>query len=283
MTQHPSFGGPWTQEKLEILRRYLDAYTTALKNQPFDLWYIDAFAGSGWYQTRDDNIGSPYDEFESLRQGSAQIALEVVDKPFDHLIYIEKNPELVASLSKIEDQNPHRFIEVIRGDANEELPIICEDMKPSDRAVVFLDPYATEVDWATVEAIAQTQKIDCWILFPISALTRMMDNDAKPNQQLAAQLDRVFGGRRHWEDELYAPNPQISLFGDSDNVLREPQYRIADVYMKRLKTVFEAVAPTSRILRNSQSTPLFQLMFAAGNPRGARIAVQIADHILKNW
>ena len=37
------FGGPWTQEKLKILERYLDAYTTALKNQPFKLVYIDAF------------------------------------------------------------------------------------------------------------------------------------------------------------------------------------------------------------------------------------------------
>ena len=27
----PHFGGPWTQEKLRILRRYLDSYTTALK------------------------------------------------------------------------------------------------------------------------------------------------------------------------------------------------------------------------------------------------------------
>ena len=33
------FGGPWTEEKLAILKEYLDAYTTALKNQavPSDL------------------------------------------------------------------------------------------------------------------------------------------------------------------------------------------------------------------------------------------------------
>jgi len=49
------FGGEWTQEKLQILERYLDAYTTALKSKPFKLVYIDAFwhwsdrpaAGSG--------------------------------------------------------------------------------------------------------------------------------------------------------------------------------------------------------------------------------------------
>jgi len=29
------FGGRWTKEKLGILRRYLDAYTKALKHQKF--------------------------------------------------------------------------------------------------------------------------------------------------------------------------------------------------------------------------------------------------------
>ena len=42
-----TFGGSWTIEKLDILESYLDAYTTVLKNQPFKLMYIDAFAGTG--------------------------------------------------------------------------------------------------------------------------------------------------------------------------------------------------------------------------------------------
>ena len=31
------FGGAWTLKKLDILESYLDAYTTALKRQPFKL------------------------------------------------------------------------------------------------------------------------------------------------------------------------------------------------------------------------------------------------------
>lgn len=38
------FGGDWTIEKLDILSSYLDFYITALKNQPFNKIYIDAFA-----------------------------------------------------------------------------------------------------------------------------------------------------------------------------------------------------------------------------------------------
>ena len=281
MTNHPSFGGPWTQEKLEILRQYLDTYTTVLKNQPFNLTYIDAFAGSGWYRDRGGDPSSNYGDFDELRQGSATIALEVQDRPFDHAIFVEREPGFVTSLNELRASHPKRNIEVIQGDANEELPIICSDMRVSDRAVVFLDPYATEVDWATIEAIANTQKIDCWILFPLSALTRMMDNDAKPTDPLAVQLDRVFGDRRVWEDRLYKPNPQISMFSDEPGVLRDSQNQIAESYRERLRTVFHAVAPTRRQLTNSQNTPLFELIFAAGNPRGSRIAVNIADHILK--
>lgn len=54
-----SFGGPWTLQKLNILDRYLDAYTTALKNQPFNLIYVDAFAGEGSFSLQAEF----YDEF----------------------------------------------------------------------------------------------------------------------------------------------------------------------------------------------------------------------------
>ena len=46
------FGGPWTEEKLDRVTQYLHAYTTALKKQPFQLMYIDAFAGTGYRASR---------------------------------------------------------------------------------------------------------------------------------------------------------------------------------------------------------------------------------------
>ncbi|WP_412103328.1 three-Cys-motif partner protein TcmP [Ruegeria marisrubri] len=38
--------GPWAEEKLELLEKYLKAYNIALKNQRFRRVYIDGFAGS---------------------------------------------------------------------------------------------------------------------------------------------------------------------------------------------------------------------------------------------
>lgn len=51
-THLQQFGGDWTQAKLEAVRKYLVAYTTALKKQPFTLNYIDAFAGTGYRELK---------------------------------------------------------------------------------------------------------------------------------------------------------------------------------------------------------------------------------------
>ena len=64
-----SFGGEWTQEKLDILHRYLDAYTTALKDQNFRLIYVDAFAGEGYYEPKSAAFNEDYSEFRELVKG----------------------------------------------------------------------------------------------------------------------------------------------------------------------------------------------------------------------
>ena len=277
---HPDFGGPWTREKLEILRSYLDAYTTALKNQPFNLIYIDAFAGSGWYRTGDDR--GDYGEYEELQQGSANIALEIGDRPFDRLVFVERDSAYVESLKQMKAENPERDIIIYNDDANYVIPRVCQTMSSSDRAVMFLDPYATEVSWEMVEAIAETRKIDCWILFPLMAITRMMPIRSEPDESLKLHLDRVFGGREFWMNK-YEDSAQFSLFDQTRGRERaHGSEQIANAYKIRLQSAFARVAPNSRTLRNAMGAPLFQFMFAASNVRGAPTAIRIADHILSH-
>ena len=224
-----------------------------------------------------------YAEFHEFRRGSPMIALETKDKPFDSLVFIDKDATAAGSLRTLKNEYPGRRIEVIQADANIEIPRFCNAMGPFARAVVFLDPYATQVSWPTVEAIARTKKIDCWILFPLMAITRLMPTDSEPIETWAEELDRIFGGREYWS-EGYRDSPQISLF--SNEPTRERAWsseQIAERYKHRLSTVFYKVATASRTLRNSRNVPLFELFFAAGNPKGAPIAVEIADHILKKW
>lgn len=278
-----SFGGSWTQDKLEILRRYLDAYTTVLKNQPFTLIYIDAFAGPGNWQPGSTYSSDDYFEFNEMLIGSPNIALEVDDKPFDNLVFIEQNPKHLPSLGLLSSANPHRNIAIIDDDANVALPKICGGLDHLERAVVFLDPFATEVSWTTIESIARTRKVDCWILFPLMAITRLMPVDREPDEEWAVKLDRVFGGRQYWKG-FYAPASQQTFWSQGTIQQRERgSSQIAERYRNRLNTVFDRGAPTRRVLKNSQNSALFDLFFAASNPNGAPVATRIADHILKNW
>ena len=98
MVQH-SFGGEWSTEKLDCLRKYLEAYRMIFcKNQRarhLTTNYVDAFAGTG-YRTPSSNKRLPENPtllFDDLDQdsetqeylkGSARIALEVTP-PFQYL------------------------------------------------------------------------------------------------------------------------------------------------------------------------------------------------------
>ena len=278
MSNAPSFGGAWTREKLEILRRYLDAYTTALKNQGFSLTYVDGFAGAGVYTeaSRDSQ------EFQELHDGSARIALRIDNRPFDRLLFIEKDGQRVQELWGIAEEFPNRTIDVKLGDANEEVQKFCKGMGPFDRAVVFLDPFATQVSWSTVEAIAGTRKIDCCILFPLMAVTRMMPTREEPSERHKNHLDRIYGGRQYWEGH-YQDSPQLPLFESAPQRKRMSGTKhIADAYRTRLQLEFSQVATTRRAFRNSRNVEIFELFIAAGNPRGGPIAMRIAEDILKN-
>ncbi len=278
-----SFGGDWTEEKLKILERYLDAYTTALKNQPFHLIYVDAFAGEGYWRPNTPYTREDYGDFENLRDGSPRIALKIEDKPFDKLVFIEKDDHRRKKLCKLRQEFSDRNLQIKKADANEALPTFCKSLGNYERAVVFLDPFATQVSWKTVSSLAETKKIDCWILFPSIAIARMMPKNEEPSKALAANLDRIFGGRKPWK-AVYQRSPQLTLF-NNETTLERPSGtdRIADNYRSRLEEVFEKVAPTRRILKNSRKSPMFELFFAASNPHGATIAIDIADHILKHW
>lgn len=264
----------WTSEKLEILRAYLDAYTTALKNQRFTLIYVDAFAGSGAIEARDDEDG------RQLLAGSPIVAANIRDKPFDQLVFIEKDRRKSESLRvTLTDLGAMDRSTVIPEDANDYLPKFCLNLGPYDRAVVFLDPFGTQVDWETVDAIARTEKCDTWILFPVGTIRRLLQRRGDPSRGRQDRLDSVFGGSS-WRD-LQHPVLQPSMFDDAPTVETDPGVDgIIAIYRDRLETAFAQVAPASRTLRNSRNAPLYEFMFAAANHKGAGIAVKIANHIL---
>lgn len=193
------------------MRKYLSAYTTILSKQPFRYAYIDAFAGTGYRELKgtgiQPNLLSELADIEpqSFLQGSARIALECTPS-FHSYIFIEKTKgklaELQNSLSR-EFPEKAKHIMFIRGDANTVIQHLCERDWRLHRAVLFLDPFGMQVAWPTLEAIAKTQAIDLWILFPLGvAVNRMLTKDGQIDEKWKSKLDEIFG-RRDWYDTFY--------------------------------------------------------------------------------
>jgi three-Cys-motif partner protein len=163
------FGAQHTELKLSIVESYLKVFTKALKPRFRQLWYIDAFAGTGSrtvrVEARDgDLFDAPVPEYVEQRRGSAQIAIDVVPR-FDRLIFMDTKPAHCAALRELADRHYDRDIVVVEDDANRAIPSITRDGLKNIRAVMFLDPYGMDVEWATLAAIAATKAIDVCFSF----------------------------------------------------------------------------------------------------------------------
>ncbi len=294
MTSDQSFGGDWTEAKLQVLRGYLSAYTTALRNTPFRKVYIDAFAGTGYRQPRPGphelaNQGALFPDLaepqpQQLLAGSARIALEC-EPAFDEYFFIERDENRCAALSDLAREFSDRTsrVTIRQGDANEELLVLCRGDWRGRRAVVFVDPFGMQVDWDTMAAIAGTRAMDLWLLFPLGVgVNRLLLRSGEIPAPWQDKLD-VFLGTTQWRESLYRRQPdQPSLFGDGDEVrIKATVDKIGRFFVDRLRTVFPGVAEEPGVLRNSRNSPLYLLCFAASNMRGAPIALRIATHLLQ--
>lgn len=282
------FGGGWTAEKLERVQKYLEAYKQALKNQPFHLTYIDAFAGTGYNTPKKKSPiqslalpGFAEEETRSFIDGSARIALQE-EPPFDKYIFIELEAARIAELQKLRREFSSRHIEVVQSDANSYIKSMCEKSWGMERAVLFLDPFGMQVTWDTIEAIASTKAIDLWLLFPLGvAVNRLLKKNGQINETWRRKLDAIFGEPK-WFEAFYQTTPVQGLFGDELIIQKTGNFAsISQYFVNRLKTVFTGVAENPLPLMSSRNNPLYLLCFAASNPKGAPIALRIARHILR--
>lgn len=289
MAKH-SFGGGWTSEKLESLDKYLRAYMQIMKKKDFfRVSYIDAFAGTGYiHQSKSKSDDHPSlidfqdESAERFIDGSARVALNI-NPPFHKYVFIEQKRSFCRDLEKLKTDFPDRTIEVVNGTAATEINRICKQNWKTNRAVLFLDPYGMQVEWETIQAIAETKAIDMWYLFPLGVgVNRLLKKDGVIEKKWEKKLDSIFGTQA-WREEFYRINPQTSLFNTDPSIEKAANFKtIKKFLIERLKTIFPCVAENARELYNSKGNPLYLLCFAAGNEKGGKIAMKIANHILKN-
>ena len=219
------FGGTWTKEKLECVRKYLSAYMAIFRAnkyaKKYAALYVDAFAGTGYRCATTDvcddaSLFAARSDEDGIRflDGSAANALQV-DRPFDQYVFIEADEGKAKALESLKERFPalRDRIKVEPVDATQWLPTWCKGLDwRKFRAVVFLDPYATEVEWSTVQALARTHGTDLWLLFPLGATNRLLTRKAKPPESWGKRLDRIFG-TSDWRANFYPTKTVTTLFG----------------------------------------------------------------------
>lgn len=274
-----SFGGPWTQIKLDLLNRYLTFFNTALQNQPsttkpFQRIYIDAFAGTGECEIK------LAETTLCTIQGSAKIAA-TIQPPFNEVHLIDINKKHIAELQHIVP-NATTQIKLHERDANAALKEIINNVNwKRSRGVLFLDPYGMTVEWPTLELIAATKALDVWYLFPLSATYRQAANRLdKVDDHKSKKLDSVLGTNT-WREAFYAPSMQETLFDSEKVTTRTAEPReIACFVQRRLTGLFQGWV-SQPIFLPDKGAPMFALFFAVSNPSTAavRLSKRAAEHL----
>lgn len=279
------FGSPETTgKKLDIISEYLKMYqkTVGAKTY-FKTHYVDAFAGTGQINTEKDKgslfgglLDEAYDKSlaNEIIKGSTEVALEV-EPSFNSYTFIEIDKHKISDLENRFQNNPlYQRINFLCGDANEKVKSFCQSMQKKDRAIVFLDPFGSQVEWTTIEAIAATNKIDLWYLFPSGVgVFRQISKDGKVHKTHAPSITRLYG-TEDWREAFIKPKPAPTFFDlhamESEKVV-DPAIA-ADFMLDRMKTIFKGGVGDFKIKLGKHAYPSFHLLFAWGNPsKGATI------------
>ena len=245
--------GPWSNRKYHFLSRYLQIFSTGMKNKWPERHYVDLFAGAGKVRLRDGG---------EILFGSPMLAATVSDR-FTKIHLCEKNPERVAALrarmSTIVD--PGRLA-IWEGDANSIIDKILADV-PRRKAlcITFADPYGLHFDFKTVSRIAQ-RRSDLIIL--------MADNmDALRNwaayyrDNPNSTLDR-FMGEPGWRDIMQKASPG------------KQAERLRSRYFERLASLGYQHFAFERI-QNTQGGDLYSLVYASRSKVGLKFWKEAAS------
>ncbi len=242
------------------------------------------------YENVEESEYLPGLELPKIREFSEGSALRAIAaRPqFDRYIFIEKHEPTLNNLRSAVESADRMIIpkcSFVHADANEELRRLPDAFRlGGKRAVLFLDPFGAEVDWATLESLAQVPVFDVWYLFPTMFVQRAIRKDGCILETCESRLDRVLGDC-DWRDWFVRPVPSNDLFevGERFESAANPE-AIEQFVNERLNQIFPGGTGDNAVrLRNSKNSTMFSLFFSMSNPdpRARALAMKIANHILR--
>jgi three-Cys-motif partner protein len=256
--------GPWSEVKLDLLKRYAVEYSRILAAQKqFKHCYVDAFAGAGVHISRTT---------QEMVLGSPLNALQV-EPPFAEFHLIDLDSARVELLRQIIGSHPDVYL--YEGDCNKVLlqqvfpRIRYEDYK---RGLCLLDPYGLHLDWGVIETAGKMKTLDLFINFPIYDINiNVLRRDPVAATEASVERMNKFWGDDSWKTVAYSG--ATNLFGYEEKVASNEIF--AEAFRKRLQSVagFEHV-PKPLAMRNEKRGAIVYYLFFASQ-KGT------AEHIVK--
>ena len=289
-----AWGGSWTEEKLDALEKYVNAYLTIMNVQKnkygWKLIYFDGFAGSGsrnedGTQTVSDLMldlfNDEYIDEEELNtyKGAAERVLGIKQSGFDWYCFVDKNK---ASSQQLEERlapfKNEKNLVFRTSDANEQVSLLAQSLHKNKAlaSLVLLDPFGMQVDWASIEKLKDT-RTDLWILIPTGVIVnRLLDRKCELTH--IEKLTSFFGKDEEFLKEYFYKKRKVdTLFGETEIIekVKKPIEKIAELYISQLKTIFKYVTEKPLVLYNTRNTPIFHFACASNNQTAITIASQI--------
>lgn len=258
------YWGFWTRGKLDLLRRYLDAFTTASKSKS-EIVYLDLFGGQP--QNRERLTEADLD-------GSARIALATTDAPFSRLRFFELEPFATRLRTALEADFAGRDFEVVAGDCNLTIRTTLASLASVNWAptFAFVDPNGPDVHWSTLEAISRFRKPslskpEIWLLLAAGMFIRTLRVDGTVRDVDAEKLDAMYGTSQ-WR-AIYEARVAETL--DPSDAREE----YVNLMRWRLQHVlgYERTHPLE--IFNERGSSIYHMIFATDHPAGDRIMADL--------
>jgi three-Cys-motif partner protein len=257
--------GPWSEVKLDIVRKYASAYTTVMKNFPSIRKYlfIDAFAGAGTHISRQTG---------EMVKGSPLNAL-LVEPPFHEFHFIDLDGGRAQRLTQLSGNRNDVF--VYEGDCN---PILLDKVFPLARytdfrrALCLLDPYALDLRWEVIKAAGESKSIEIFVNFMVMDVNmNVLKHDrSKVDPAQEARLTGLWGNES-WRSVAYPK--QDGLFGQFEE--KGSNAALAAGFRQRLLDAGFAYVPEPLPMKNSTGAVVYYLYFASPNRTGDKIVKDI--------
>jgi len=254
--------GYWSEVKLEIIKKYAQAYSTIMTRKGLKHIYIEGFAGTGIHiskRTLEFIPGSPLNALN-------------VQPPFLEYHLIDLDSAKTENLRHLARE--HRSVHIYDGDCN---VVLREDVfkharyEDYRRALCILDPYGLHLNWEVMRDAGQMRSVEIFLNFPIMDMNMnvLKRNPENTDYAQAARMT-AFWGDDTWRSAAYSS--EGLLFGEE----KTANEAVVDAFRERLRKVAGfSYVPEPMPMRNSTGSVVYYLFFASQNKTGDKIVTDI--------